>query len=380
MNTINVIDDINALIEIKASQAAVSSAKQTDECGSWVIEDNTLINKRSDYFRISLYQTAEDEKRYLIKQNHGALVALITAEHDGRRIALLSVRFEPGLIDKINFTSSIQSTPSNYRREHGGKSTPFIDIVQTPEKFGDILYDGEQYDWGEYYLLKKKRYLIVRLKNELPVPEGFVWVTFELLHKMLTMDNFITNDLRVALFLLLHANANPISLQAYPELTSTFEKLPLNLGTADSQGVRLKFFEAQTPNREVSAWIQPLLVPAEKMEIKLSFSTEGAKKVFAVQQRTQVGLSGKKLWFPAYIDGSIRHEHVTTCAEGGRFWQHAIDIEIGQSNARHFTQTHCDSVVWKTEKELSEIIASPLTTSLELRMAASLIVRNTRHD
>ena len=96
MDTINVIDNIDVLIEKKQAQSSASSAKQTDEHGSWVIENNTLKNNSSDYFSISLYQTAENETSYLIEQNNGALVMLATLEHNGNEIALLNIRFEPG--------------------------------------------------------------------------------------------------------------------------------------------------------------------------------------------------------------------------------------------------------------------------------------------
>lgn len=63
-----------------------------------------------------------------------------------------------------------------------------------------------------------------------------------------------------------------------------------------------------------------------------------------------------------------------TSAEGGRFWRHAIHIEIAEvENTQKLNDSSEDSIRWVTTAQMSSIIQQPLQSSLELRMAWSLL-------
>jgi hypothetical protein len=338
----------------------------------WVFDDGVLRNTRADYFSISLRESGL--AILMMEQREPALVMLLVADIDGVESVLLSLRTEPGLIGLTNFSSTIQSTASNYLRRHGGKATPFIDVASDPRAFGTVLYEGEHFDWGDYYVYKTKRFLIVKLPGPEPAPPGYHWVNLGALRSLLSADYLITNDLRVALNYLARPVFPPIAGDSGDEPVPDRRILPVkpDLGpdVVDSRGVRLTFRRTDTQTREVSSWVQPLLVPAEPMRIALTHTGAGSERLFAVEKRTQPGLLGRQLWFPAEFSSGSVMRRVANSAEGGRFWRFHIDLETQTVDAPGDRDS--DKVEWLTEAELAALVAIPLRTSLELRMAWSL--------
>jgi hypothetical protein len=118
----------------------------------------------------------------------------------------------------------------------------------------------------------------------------------------------------------------------------------------------------------------PLLVPSEPLNIRLVFAQGKEGKVFALEKRSQAGLLGQQLWFPVNATTERVRQYVITSAEGGRFWQYRIRIELYEAQSpREFDDMMPTDAVWISEKVLAALVAAPLCTSLELRMAWSLV-------
>lgn len=370
--------DINALLELCSQHSQRTVVSPTvDKCPDWIVDHGVLRNTKSDYFSIGLYSQERGGPLLLITQNDPALVLLLASKIEDQDVILLSLRTEPGLIGLTNLTTTIQSTPSNYLRRHGGKSTPFIEVAMDPGAHGRVLYDEYQYDWGSYYCGKTKRFLIVALDSHLQAPSGFSWVPMETAKALLLEDHLVTNDLRVSIPLLAASaglNLDTVEPLAPPETSKSLQRLEFSPGVVDCRGTSVSFFRTETTTREVSSWVQPLLVPREVMKISLAFVQKASGRHYAIERRTQPGLSGQELWFP--VDGlsGKLYRSVTTSAEGGRFWKYSIHIElieVDDAEAAVTQNSRCEC--WLSEENLSLIIAQPLQSSLELRMAWSLV-------
>lgn len=359
----------------------------------WIVDGGLLRHSQTNYFSIGLYAGDQGEPLLLMEQTETALVMLLVAEVDGRDAVLLSLRTEPGLIGLTNLTATIQSTPSNYLRKHGGRGTPFIEIAGDPDAHGTVLHDGEQYDWGEYYHGKTKRFLVVRLDVPVDAPAGFRWVPMDTARALLLEDNLVTNDLRVLLTLVEARSSGEANGPHAVKTTGRGPRLRsigFEPGVVDSRGISVSFFSTQTETREVRRWVQPLLVPINPISIRLPFVRTSAGTRFAVERRSQPGLLGHELWFPADVRDSRTGRDarivrtVRTSAEGGRFWKQAIEISLVELAAE--VEAEVDSAApaenlprvearasWMSDDELSSLVAQPLQTSLELRMAWSLV-------
>jgi dTDP-4-dehydro-6-deoxy-alpha-D-glucopyranose 2,3-dehydratase len=370
--------DVDALRELcrQHSLGTVVSPVQ-DGQPEWILDHGILRNSKADYFSIGLYAQEHGEPFLLMTQKDPALVLLLVSKIDDQDVILLSLRTEPGLIGLTNLTTTIQSTPSNYLRRHGGKTTPFIQIAMDPGAQGSILYEGAQYDWGDYYLGKTKRFLIVELGSHAEAPPGFCWVSVEAAQALLLENHLVTNDLRVSIpFLATRSVQNPAVSEALPFAGSPKLRpmLEFSPGVGDCRGTNVSFFRTETATREVRSWVQPLLVPRDEMKISLAFARGVSGRVFAIEKRTQPGLSGQQLWFPIAGMSGKAYRSVTTSAEGGRFWKYPIHIELIEAEGpRDAVGNDGGHQCWVSEERLSLLIAQPLQTSLELRMAWSLV-------
>lgn len=371
--------DLTAIEQLRnlcVSHSTLTSVETADSGGDWASIGGELVNTRSDFFRIGLYQSADDEFRYLITQNGGALIVLLLAERDGQRYALLQLRSEPGTIGLTSLTATIQSTPNNFRREHGGKATPFLDIVADPTGFGEIIYDGYQFDWGDFYFQKIKRFLVLDLRETMEAPPGFIWVTLNVLSGLMQHDWMVSADLRACF--------THVSGPGHPALEAGLEEgfaelrprsLPLAPGAlnTDSHGVGVRFFRCRSSTREVNEWTQPLLCPSQEKSIRLVYRDEGGQRSYAVSHRTQLGLLNKRLWFPAeQVSGRVSSTEVMTSAEGGRFWRWPIRLTLCAASDSDRLDPGSD-FQWMSREQLINVMSRSLQTSLELRLAWSLV-------
>ena len=352
-------------------------SRVADGLPEWVVDKGRLRHASADYFSIGMYSHGQAETLLLMEQKETALVALFAARVDGRDAVLLSLRTEPGLIGLTNFSSTIQSTPSNYLRRHGGKSTPFMQIAANPGAYGRVAYDGMQYDWGDYYLHKTKRFLIVELDSPVEAPRGFCWVPLEMAQTLLCEDNLVTNDLRVAIPLLSvrqRRDAVCPNVACSQDQGATLSNLAYSLGAVDCRGVAVSFFRMTSDTREVSSWVQPLVTPTGVMKISLPFIRTPTGRLYAVDKRTQPGLLGRQLWFPSTSQGGRVARKVRSSAEGGRFWRFPIEIEaVDMTPVSGVACSEVAEGLWMPEDALSLLIAQSCETSLELRMAWSLV-------
>jgi oxidase EvaA len=352
--------------------------KAHDGLPDWVIEEERLRNTRSDFFSIGAYLDTNGRRLTLMHQPEQALVMLLVAEIEGSPAVLLNLRTEPGLIGLTNLSTTVQSTPSNYLRRHGGKATPFIEYAADPSTHGEVLYEGEHHDWGEYYVQKTKRFLILRIPEPVEAPPGYCWVSQEICADLLLADHLITNDLRVGLSLLLTLGGSPdrATLPDTAALTpGSLTPTAFDLDHPDDRGTAVGFYRTDTETREVASWVQPLLVPNEAKRIRLVSTGQGANRRFALVSHSQPGLLGRALWFPADIRSGETARRVQTSAEGGRFWRFEIDIElVSAGTGSALMDAEAAPVTWVTGKELAALAATSVTTSLELRMAWSLVV------
>jgi len=373
--------------EIKELRKACSDHSQGtivlstyDGLPDWQIKNGRLYHTKADYFSVGLYFEDERTPCLMMEQPEKALIMLLKSTLKGQSVVLLSLRTEPGLIGLTNLSTTIQSTPSNYLRKHGGKGTPFIEYASNPAAFGTIIYDGMHYDWGGYYMSKTKRFLILELESFVEAPSGFCWVAIETAYALLAEDHLITNDLRVCIPLLgakaetIQPTSETVVSRMLPVLTSTLHTPT----TTDHFGTSIAFFETRTETREVNSWVQPLLVPKGDMLIRLFFMSTNSGKRYAIEKRTQIGLLGSSIWFTAEMQGGAVIRSVKTSAEGGRFWRYPIHIEIVEvENSLKLEDHYEDNFHWVTFEDLCSLIQQPLQTSLELRMAWSLLCTQT---
>ena len=350
--------------------------------GQWGHVDGAIVNRTTNFFSI-VGRRVPGGDQFFIRQEEQALVGLVIAGPPNQRSLLLTARAEPGLHGACQFSTTVQSTPSNYERRHGGAATPMLETILEPGRDATVLHDSVQYDWGQYYHLKTKRFVVVEVPRTVPVPEPLMWVDAASADKIRTEDFLTTTDLRVALALLAasdaqRANGDAVgaSLELPPAEAVAGADIPLEDGDAWNvtpggivrhDGAReLLWVHTRSASREVREWIQPLVGVRDPLATTLPVRHGAAGLEVAISAGSQEGLDGRTLWFPAKFTGGelLRRGHYS--AEGGRFWQHEVIAEVVMG-------ADVGDARWVPLGTVERLALTSLATSVELRLLLSLI-------
>jgi oxidase EvaA len=120
----------------------------------------------------------------------GILVKRIAGVHH----FLMQVKMEPGNTSLVQYAATVQATPSNYQRVHGGRATPYLDHFLRGTR-GHILVDRLLSEHASWYLHKRNRNMIVEVPpdEDLPVQDDFTWLTLGQLRRQLALGNVNMN-------------------------------------------------------------------------------------------------------------------------------------------------------------------------------------------
>ena len=111
---------------------------------------------------------------------------------------LMQAKIEPGNINCVQISPTLQATKSNYSRVHSGKSPNYLDyfIQAKPE---NILLDQLQSEQGARFLRKRNRNIIIKVDEEVPVLPDYRWMTLGQIKELMNEDNMVNMDTRTVL-------------------------------------------------------------------------------------------------------------------------------------------------------------------------------------
>jgi len=396
----------SSLADLRAISARLGAEQQVAFASmppnGWRFDDDGVLrHEQSDYFDIVGVVSRDGTRNILLRQPETALVGLVVTRVGGVRHALLTAKCEPGLHGGCQFSTTVQATPSNYLRRHGGAPTPHLDLVLNPLVTHVTLHDSIQFDWGQYYLGKTKRFVIIEIDSPVDAIAPAVWVPEPVLVELLTADFAVTTDLRAILPILLahdqgvaldDASASRIDIDRARQLrVSALEHCDLREvsgwdAATNEASVMVRSIDVASPSREVGDWQQPLLDVAAPLASRLpimpvGISPDGEVR-FGIHARTALGLREVALWYPADEFASSSPEatvsSVRTSAEGARFLHHEVTLELAFAAEGASRATEVDAVPglvqWVTLPELVALCVRDECTSVELRLALSLAI------
>jgi len=248
------------------------------------------------------YGNVAEWEQPIINQPEIGYLGIITKEIDGILYFLLQAKVEPGNVNNVQLSPTLQATKSNYSQVHKGNKPLYLEYFQNA-KPGQILLDQLQSEQGARFLRKRNRNIIIRVEEEIPIYDNFIWVTLGQIKALASMDNIVNMDTRTVISgIPLHAAADmelpdqkawgyDLLHDDYPYhttteilswMTSLKCKYDLNVTpiplrevghwrTTDwaiehEDGRFFKVIAAQVEinNREVKTWCQPLVAPAQQ--------------------------------------------------------------------------------------------------------------------
>ena len=134
----------------------------------------------------------------IINQPEIGILGIITKVFDGIRYFLMQAKMEPGNINTLQLSPTVQATKSNFSRVHQGKSPAYLEYF-TGGKKTRILLDQLQTEQGGRFFQKRNRNIIVEVSDNIDVYDDFCWLTLAELKSMLQKDNILNMDTRSVL-------------------------------------------------------------------------------------------------------------------------------------------------------------------------------------
>lgn len=128
-------------------------------------------------------------------QPEGGILALLTRESARNGIEfLLHGKAEPGNIDVIQLSPTIQSTWSNIRRAHAGKRPPMVEVL-TAEAGVRIVYRAQHNEEGGRFWRKSNENIVAFLDDERVIETGmtmFCWCSLSQIKELALLDNVLS--------------------------------------------------------------------------------------------------------------------------------------------------------------------------------------------
>ncbi|WP_258382361.1 NDP-hexose 2,3-dehydratase family protein [Streptomyces sp. NTH33] len=222
----------------------------------------------------------------IINQPETGILGILVRRIDGELHCLMQAKAEPGNINGLQLSPTVQATRSNFTGVHRGKSVPYLRYFR--EATGHrIIADSRQSEQGSWFLRKRNRNMIVEVTAEVEAVDGFRWLPLGELLGLLRFDDLVSMDSRSVLACLPFPPDEPAPessprvrsgtaeilswiTEARSRIEVTTERLPLpqlahwrrgplSIGHESGRffdviGVRVK-----AAGREVAEWGQPMI-------------------------------------------------------------------------------------------------------------------------
>lgn len=134
----------------------------------------------------------------IINQPEIGILGFITKVFNGVRYFLMQVKMEPGNINTLQISPSLQATKSNFTMVHKGKRPAYLEFFNG-EKRVKVLTDCLQTEQGGRFLRKRNRNIVIEIEDDIEVRDEFCWLTMYELKKLIRCDNVLNMDTRSVL-------------------------------------------------------------------------------------------------------------------------------------------------------------------------------------
>ncbi|GAB3502060.1 NDP-hexose 2,3-dehydratase family protein [Amycolatopsis cihanbeyliensis] len=148
----------------------------------------------------------------IIVQSEIGILGILVRRISGVYHFLMQAKMEPGNSDLVQFAATVQATPSNYQRVHGGRSTPYLDYFLEHAR-RRLVFDQLLSEHGAWYLHKRNRNMIVEVPEDehLLVAEDFTWLTLGQLRHQLQRGGRVNMNARTVLSGISYAMADGLA-------------------------------------------------------------------------------------------------------------------------------------------------------------------------
>lgn len=219
--------DILAWVSQRNAEAAVEIRRiDLPSCAPWLYDHSEGCIRSSDrsFFTITGCQGAGVSQPIILQEEIGYL-GLICREFNGVMHFLMQAKIEPGNVNCVQLSPTIQATKSNFTQRHGGNRPPYLDYFLAASRYG-LVVDQIQSEQSSRFYKKRNRNIIIRVEEDVPLLPSHRWMTLGQIKRLMREDNMVNMDTRTVLSCIPYAKLrlSPMELLA---LSDGFQDKPL---------------------------------------------------------------------------------------------------------------------------------------------------------
>ena len=297
---LHTLDELLAWVEERNQNLVVNIVpNRLSESRFWLYDEQTgrIRNQNYSFFEISGMRCGEVEQP-IILQNEIGYLGILVKEINGVLHFLMQAKIEPGNINKIQISPTIQATKSNFTQKHGGNRPAYLDYFVQADKH-TIIVDQIQSEQSSRFYKKRNRNIVLLVEEDVEVLPSHKWITLGQLKQLMHYDNLVNMDTRTVL-----------------------SCLPMAM-LDDERGRMLRYFKDQS-------LYNSLFDAAEPEDLAVIYNYINNYKMFDYAQPELVRLDELKSW--QMDDWGIR------CREPYSFSVIYCDIEVEGREVRRWTQ------------------------------------------
>lgn len=305
-----------------------------DKCTPWYYdeEEGCIRDKNRNFFQIyGLHQYRGNDlltEQPVIVQDEIGFLGIIACKTDDVWHYLMQAKIEPGNVNVVQISPTLQATRSNFTGKHGGRIPEYLELFLHADP-SDIIVDQIQSEQSSRFLKKRNRNVIIQTGELLPESDSHKWMTLRQIKELLRYDNLVNMDTRTVLscmpYVLMgedadvpfddksyfYKTAGSLDHQTIAELYHEIndikmlgdyrsELVPLrSLNTWEMKGqelvskneypFRVIFCDISIEGREVTRWKQPLFASNGRAVFGLICCDDNGTLKFLVKARPEPG-------------------------------------------------------------------------------------------
>jgi oxidase EvaA len=181
----------------KKKQKIIVKKKHIFNLKLWKSEKQKIFHISKNFFSIvGLRVTSNFYKKKtwdqpLIYQNENGILGIIRRLKNNNPEYLMQAKVEPGNVNKLQISPTVQATKSNYTGVHGGKKIKFLNFFLNKNNF---IVKSKQTEQGFRYLFKKNTNILINIKGKIAFSNNHKWISKKKLILMVKNKNVLNMD------------------------------------------------------------------------------------------------------------------------------------------------------------------------------------------
>lgn len=181
-----------------------------DDCSPWHYDSKSgcIKNQNGSFFQISGLKISERDVQTgkltviggqpILLQDEIGYLGIICKEFDGIMHFLMHAKIEPGNVNKVQISPTIQATRSNFLQLHGGKKPAYLEYFLRSDRHCTIV-DQIQSEQSARFLGKRNRNVVILVEDDVEALPSHVWMTLGQIKRLMRCDNLVNMDTRTVL-------------------------------------------------------------------------------------------------------------------------------------------------------------------------------------